>query len=64
MRAVVNTEEINGRMCLVVTELPYQVNPDRLVVSIREAVRDGKIQASPTCATKPPAVQASASYWC
>lgn len=44
MRAVVNTEEINGRMCLVVTELPYQVNPDKLVVSIREAVRDGKIQ--------------------
>ena len=44
MRAVVNTEEINGRMCLVVTELPYQVNPDRLVVSIRGAVRDGKIQ--------------------
>lgn len=44
MRAVVNTEKIKGRMCLVVTELPYQVNPDRLVVSIREAVRDGKIQ--------------------
>ena len=44
MRAVVNTEEIKGRMCLVITELPYQVNPDRLVVSIREAVRDGKIQ--------------------
>ena len=44
MRAVVNTEEIRGRMCLVVTELPYQVNPDRLASSIREAVRDGKIQ--------------------
>ena len=44
MRAVVNTEEINGRLCLVVTELPYQVNPDRLASSIREAVRDGKIQ--------------------
>ncbi|MEI3493847.1 MAG: DNA gyrase subunit A [Bifidobacterium animalis] len=43
MRAVVNTEEIKGRMCLVVTELPYQVNPARLVASIREAVRDGKI---------------------
>ena len=43
MRAVVNTEEIKGRMCLVVTEL-YQVNPDRLAASIREAVRDGKIQ--------------------
>ena len=44
MRAVVNTEEIRGRMCLVVTELPYQVNPDRLAASIREGVRDGKIQ--------------------
>ncbi|WP_423734867.1 DNA gyrase subunit A [Bifidobacterium margollesii] len=44
MRAVVNTEEIKGRLCLVVTELPYQVNPDRLVASIREGVRDGKIQ--------------------
>lgn len=44
MRSVVNTEEIKGRMCLVVTELPYQVNPDRLAASIREAVRDGKIQ--------------------
>ncbi|MEE1295572.1 MAG: DNA gyrase subunit A [Bifidobacterium sp.] len=43
MRAVVNTEEIKGRMCLVVTELPYQVNPDRLVASIRECVRDGKV---------------------
>lgn len=43
MRAVVNTEEIRGRMCLVVTELPYQVNPDKLSTSIREAVRDGKI---------------------
>lgn len=44
MRAVVNTEEINGRMCLVITELPYQVNPDRLVSSIRNAVRDGVIK--------------------
>ena len=44
MRAVVNTEEIKGRMCLGVTELPYQVNPDRLAASIREGVRDGKIQ--------------------
>ena len=64
MRAVVNTEEIKGRMCLVITELPYQVNPDRLVVSIREAVRDGKIQASPTCVTKPPAVPDSVSCSC
>ena len=44
MRAVANTEEIRGRMCLVITELPYQVNPDRLVSSIRNAVRDGVIK--------------------
>ncbi len=44
MRAVVNTEEINHRMCLVITELPYQVNPDKLVASIRNAVRDGIIK--------------------
>ena len=30
MRAVVNVEEINKRTCLVVTELPYQVNPDKI----------------------------------
>ncbi|MBO5631908.1 MAG: DNA gyrase subunit A [Aeriscardovia sp.] len=44
MRAVVETEEIHGRQCLVVTELPYQVNPDKLATSIRDAVRDGKIK--------------------
>lgn len=44
MRAVVNTEEIRHRMCLVITELPYQVNPDKLVTSIRNAVRDGVIR--------------------
>ena len=27
MRAVVNVEEIQGRNCLVITELPYQVTP-------------------------------------
>ena len=46
MRAVVNTEEIKGRMCLVITELPYQVNPDRLVVSIREACATARSRAS------------------
>ena len=43
-RAVVNTEEINGRMALVVTELPYQVNPDTLARKIAEMVKLGKIQ--------------------
>jgi DNA gyrase subunit A len=44
MRAVVNVEEIQGRTCLVVTELPYQVNPDNVAVKIRDLARDGKIQ--------------------
>ncbi|MET0590140.1 MAG: DNA gyrase subunit A, partial [Naasia sp.] len=34
MRAVVEVEEIQGRTCLVITELPYQVNPDNLKVKI------------------------------
>ena len=43
MRAVVNVEEAQGRTQLVVTELPYQVNPDNLAVKIAELVKDGKI---------------------
>lgn len=43
-RAVVNVEEIHGRQCLVVTELPYQVNPDNLADKIAQLVRDGQIQ--------------------
>jgi len=43
MRAVVEVEEINGRSCLVITELPYQVNPDNLALKIAELVKDGKI---------------------
>ena len=43
MRAVVNIEEIQGRMCLVITELPYQVNPDNLAIKIAELVKDGKV---------------------
>lgn len=44
MRAVVNIEEIQGRTCLVVTELPYQVNPDNLAVKIADLVKEGRIQ--------------------
>jgi DNA gyrase subunit A len=43
MRAVVSVEEIQGRTCLVVTELPYQVNPDNLAIKIADMVKDGKI---------------------
>jgi DNA gyrase subunit A len=44
MRAVVEVEEDSkGRTSLVVTELPYQVNPDNLAVKIAELVNAGKV---------------------
>src|SRR6476661_6688058 len=43
MRAVVEVEEIQGRQCLVVTELPYQVNPDTLAQKIDEHVKEGRL---------------------
>ncbi len=44
MRAVVEVEEdARGRQILVVTELPYQVNPDNLLLRIAELVGDGKL---------------------
>lgn len=43
MRAVVEVEEIQNRICLVVTELPYQVNPDNLALKIADLVKDGRI---------------------
>ena len=44
MRAVVETEEIHGRTCLVITELPYQVNPDNLAMKIADLVKENKLQ--------------------
>ncbi|SKC61452.1 DNA gyrase subunit A [Krasilnikoviella flava] len=43
MRAVVNVEEIQNRICLVITELPYQVNPDNLASKVADLVNDGKL---------------------
>ena len=44
MRAVVDIEEdARGRTTLVVTELPYQVNPDSLAKKIAELVKDGRV---------------------
>ena len=43
MRAVVNVEELQSRTCLVVTELPYQVNPDNLALKVAELVKEGRI---------------------
>ncbi|HEY3605987.1 MAG TPA: DNA gyrase subunit A [Pseudonocardiaceae bacterium] len=44
MRSVVEVEEdAKGRTVLIVTELPFQVNPDNLVEGIAQLVKDGKI---------------------
>ncbi|MDA2811215.1 DNA gyrase subunit A [Nocardiopsis sp. RSe5-2] len=44
MRAVVEIDEDSrGRQILVVTELPYQVNPDNLALKIAELVKDGRV---------------------
>ena len=42
-RAVVEVDEIHGRQCLVVTDLPYQVNPDRLLDKMVEGIKDGRL---------------------
>ncbi|HYJ66851.1 MAG TPA: DNA topoisomerase (ATP-hydrolyzing), partial [Nocardioidaceae bacterium] len=45
MRAVVDVEEDSkGRTCLVITELPYQVNPDNLALKIAQLADSGKVQ--------------------
>jgi len=44
MRAVVEVDEdAKGRQSLIVTQLPYQVNPDNLLLRIAELVGDGKL---------------------
>jgi DNA gyrase subunit A len=44
MRATVTVDEdARGRQILVVTELPYQVNPDNLLLRIAELVGEGKL---------------------
>jgi len=43
MRGVVQVEEIQGRTALVITELPYQVNPDNLADKIATMVKEGRL---------------------
>ncbi|GAB7006525.1 DNA gyrase subunit A [Nocardioides sp. AN3] len=44
-RAVIEVDEDNrGRTCLVVTELPYMVNPDNLALKIAELADSGRVQ--------------------
>ena len=43
MRGKTSIEEEGKRTIIVITELPYQVNPDNLVSSIAQQVSDGRI---------------------
>ncbi len=43
MRGVTSIEESGSRQTIVITELPFQVNPDNLISNIAESVANGKI---------------------
>jgi len=43
MRGKANFEEINGRECIVVTEIPYQVNKANMIKKTADLVNDKKI---------------------
>lgn len=43
MRGVTSIEESGNRQTIVITELPYQVNPDNMISNIAESVANGKI---------------------
>ena len=43
MRGKTSIEEEGNRTVIVITELPYEVNPDNMILSIAEQIRDGKI---------------------
>ncbi|MGI8993717.1 MAG: DNA gyrase subunit A, partial [Nocardioidaceae bacterium] len=45
MRAIIDIEEDNkNHVCLVITQLPYQVNPDNLALKIAELADSGRVQ--------------------
>jgi DNA gyrase subunit A len=48
IRAKTNFEEINGRECLVVTELPYQVNGSEHMKKTADLINDKKIEGIST----------------
>ncbi len=43
VRSKVGSEEVNGRSCIIVSELPYMVNKARLIKSIADLVKDKRI---------------------
>ncbi|MFQ3340793.1 MAG: DNA gyrase subunit A [Flavobacteriaceae bacterium] len=44
IRAKANIEEVNGRECIIVTEIPYQVNKAEMIRKTAEMVNDKKIE--------------------
>lgn len=44
LRSVTNIEEIKGRNCIVVTEIPYMVNKARLIENIAQLAKDKRIE--------------------
>ncbi|HAS18708.1 MAG TPA: DNA gyrase subunit A, partial [Flavobacteriaceae bacterium] len=43
IRAKANIEEVNGRECIIVTEIPYQVNKAEMIRKTAELVNDKKL---------------------
>ena len=48
MRAKASFEEVDGRECIIVTEIPYQVNKAEMIKKTAEAVNDKKIEGIAT----------------
>ncbi|MGG5598552.1 DNA gyrase subunit A [Myroides sp. C8-3] len=48
MRAKANFEEVDGRECIVVTEIPFQVNKAEMIKKTAEAVNEKKIEGIAT----------------
>ena len=44
LRAKANIEEVNGRECIIVSEIPYQVNKAEMIRKTAELVNDKKIE--------------------
>jgi len=44
IRAKANIEEVNGRECIIVTEIPYQVNKAEMIRKTAELVNDKKLE--------------------
>ncbi|WP_432047061.1 DNA gyrase subunit A [Weeksella virosa] len=43
MRAKANFEEVHGRDCIIVTEIPYQVNKADMIAKTADLIKDGKL---------------------